>query len=177
VGVSLGVVVVVFIGLVIASSRYSSAARTPAGIVRRLRRSGGRVTVSATGAIGPLGTWNPAGKGREMFFFRRGVGTHWLDDDGQVHLDWQSTNGHEEFVGPPLTELDPAGSNRTALWTVLIFGLVGLSGGFLFSLIGEVGPHPDRRVVFAIAGFAVALAVLVAIERWLVRRHTRTKPG
>ena len=66
-------------------------------------------------------SWNPSKPlGAKNYIRQPGVATYWLGDDGQVHLDWQSRYGHQQYVGTPLPpEVPHESSNRIMLWTVL----------------------------------------------------------
>jgi hypothetical protein len=175
VGVLLAVIYGAFLLAVVVWSHRSAKARTPAAIDARLKNPGDQLTISATGIRGNIGIWNPAMKpGPGFLIHQPGIATYTRRHDGLIHLDWQSRTGHQQFDGslPPPHD-DQLHSNRIMLRTVLGGGLTGLSIGYLFSLVGEIGPHPDRRVIATIVGLAVALAILVAIEWHLARQHRR----
>ena len=167
-----GGLTLLFVAFSVVASVRSTRARMPRGIVRRLRAHPGQaVTVSATGIMGNPGVWNPAGTGYQMWLYQRGVATYRLGEDGQVQLDWRSAGqGQRSFVGPPLPDADHSGDNRTVLWTILIFGLVGLGSGYLYGLTAHTA---DRRVAWTLAGLLVAAGLLGLVELLLVRRHKR----
>jgi hypothetical protein len=172
--VALALITLVFVFALAVSSSRAAAARTPRGIMRRLQHPDDRVTVYATGIYGNAGIWNPAMPlGPRNLIHQPGVANYRLDHDGQVYLDWQSKGSHQQYVGPPLAEVEHDSSTRTMLWTILVGGLAGLALGYLFSALGEGGPHPVQRIAITVAGLGIALAGLLVVEHAQRRRHRR----
>lgn len=143
-----------------------SKKRSAHGIMLRLQHPGDTVSVTATHIARKGGLWNPGrppGIGNPIT--EPGIAIYELGADGQVHLDWHGRHGLQKFVGPP-PQAHGDSSTRTMLWTMLIFGIGGISIGYLFSLVGEVGPHPDKRILITIAGFVSGLVFLATLE-WI----------
>src|SRR3954453_11381786 len=105
-----GITVVALAGAFVFAERAVNAT-TPQGIVPRLKRTGRPQDVRLRGSGQ---TWNPAKPwGPRNWLYGPGRGTYWLDDDGQVHLDWaRDGRDTEHLVGPVPAVADPTNPSR-----------------------------------------------------------------
>jgi len=159
--------VVVSIAVIYWGLRGSRRTR-PGQIVKRLRASGGPVTLQ----IRALGTtWKPSPSGRSDRLFGSARAVYTLDETGSVHLAWQGTRGAEQhFVGaiPESALADAPKSPQRRLLRRLIVGyVVFLAVAFVLGY-SLAGGSIAKRLIVAVASLFGAM-LLVSIATTVIR--------
>ena len=179
VATTLAVISCCYAALLVAAFRHVSA-RTPAGIVRRLFRTGAAVTVPVGAAT--AGVWDPSRPLYTGGFYARGSATYTLVDSTTIRVRFQPRSGPAiERSGPIPDSLLPERpeARRRRLIARLVIGVYVAVGVTTFAVTAsQVDGTRSLRIRMA----ALAALITVAVS-WLVthivltRAHTKPSSG
>jgi hypothetical protein len=150
----------VLVGLVLFVAIFSFAiwrglASTPQGIVKRLRRPGGRIELSV-GAR--RSTWDPSKPmGLDNARWGRARATYTLEDGDVVHLNYRPSSGPTEDLRGPIPETPER--PRKVLRRVLFGYAAVLVVGFGVGLAIGHGPFGER-LLWGTGGMMIAMLLV-----------------
>ena len=152
-----------YTAMLVATFRYVSA-RTPAGIVRRLMRTGRPVTV----AIHPVNSaaWDPSAPLWQGGVYRTGLATYTLDQ-GIAHLHFQPKSGpaldHEGTIPPSLLPGTPE-TRRRRLIARAVIALYLLVGAATFAAVA-ISTHGTASIRLR---YAAVISLAAVAASWLI---------
>ena len=176
--VTAGVIALCYASLLVLMFRYA-AARTPAGIVRRLHRGAKSVVVTVN--VFNSSTWDPSRPLGHGGFYAHGRATYTLDDPLTVRVRFQPRKGDVVERSAPINRLllpETPQTRRRRLVARLVIALYLVVGGAAFAVTAALvdATASVRLRLGALSGLA-AIAIAWLITHLVLTRPRRRHPA
>jgi hypothetical protein len=170
-------------GMVLGARRARRA--TPTGIVSQMLKPSAHRRLERRLVGRTASTWNPSRVFPGGNVYGEGTAVYSLDDEDQVHLDWQPKEGEAaHFVGPMPKAVDAAshGQRRKAAGAVLGVYVIATAAGYVavYASTGGTRGHREAMGLFGAAGgyfaaYFLALTLLGVVKARRSAKKAQTK--